>query len=163
MSAARGRLRIPPEWGEESRPRPIVANFDGGLAGKLVDGVAPHTGCAAVLDGRIYRLETRYLGQGTVNTAEWSGLLLVLELVLEEGLEREDRLRIYGDSQVIVRQATGVYRVSEPRLKPYAEIGSDRIAEIRSYGCEISISHVPRERNKLADGLVRKMLDKYRG
>jgi ribonuclease HI len=71
--------------------------------------------------------------------------------------EREAaRVEILADSELVVRQVNGQYRVRHPDLKPlYAEA----VRRISSFE-QFKISHIPRERNKLADRLVNKALDR---
>ena len=92
------------------------------------------------------------LGIATNNEAEYRALLLALE---EARRARASHLTIYSDSQLLVEQINGRYRVKAENLKPlHAE--AVRLARgFRSF----SISHVPRERNKDADRLANRGAD----
>jgi len=92
------------------------------------------------------------LGHATNNVAEYHGLLEALKLAVERGA-REVEIR--ADSELIVRQMQGSYRVRHPALIPlYRE--AQRLA--RSFDA-FRIVHVPREQNKDADRLVNRVLD----
>lgn len=94
-----------------------------------------------------------YLGEMTNNQAEYRALLAGLKRAKQAGVaELECRL----DSELVVRQLTGEYRVRDADLKPL-------FAEIMSLSAtfeKISFAHVPREKNKRADKLVNEALDK---
>jgi ribonuclease HI len=94
-----------------------------------------------------------HLGHATNNVAEYHGLLEALKLAHARGATR---VEIRADSQLIVRQILGRYRVKHPNLKPlYAE--SRRLVEGFR---EFRILHVPREENREADRLVNQALDR---
>jgi ribonuclease HI len=59
------------------------------------------------------------------------------------------------DSQLLVRQLEGAYRVKQPHLRPYFERAKELLAEYD----EVDIAHVPREQNTEADALVNAALD----
>jgi len=95
------------------------------------------------------------IGITTNNVAEYRGLIAGLEKALELGARRvEARM----DSQLVVRQATGQYRIKHPGLIPLAL----RLQELRKQFDELSFLHVPREQNKLADALANAALDAAR-
>lgn len=126
------------------------AAFDGGSRGN--PGVAAWG--VAVLDenGEYIEGHAGYLGHATNNVAEYSGLLAALELAIASGAQR---VEILADSELIVRQISGAYRVKAARLKPLylrAMALIDRISDF-------SINHVPRGKNKDADRLVNEALD----
>lgn len=103
-------------------------------------------------DGRELAARSLYLGQCTNNVAEYKALILGLQSALE--LEC-GRLEIFLDSQLIVRQIQGRYKVKHPTLKPLFEEVKELLAKIDSW----SIAHVPREQNKRADELANKGID----
>jgi ribonuclease HI len=94
----------------------------------------------------------RYLGRATNNVAEYEGLLLGLEGVLRLGGRR---LRIQSDSELLVRQLTGVYRVKNEKLKELHGKALDLLRQLEAY----RINHVPREDNQLADQLANQAID----
>lgn len=92
------------------------------------------------------------LGIATNNYAEYRGLIAGIERAVELGVAHLD---IRLDSQLIVRQITGEYRVKEPSLKPLHEKAKNLLLKIRKF----SIEHIPREKNKDADRMVNAALD----
>jgi len=93
------------------------------------------------------------IGVNTNNVAEYQGLIAALESVLGFGAKRvEARL----DSELIVRQAQGQYRVKHPGLLPLFS----RVQELLRAFEDVSFRHVPRAENKLADYLANQALDR---
>jgi ribonuclease HI len=125
----------------------------------MVDGAARgnpgHAGCGvAIFDGNgtLVKELSRYLGHTTNNVAEYEGLLMGLEAVLELG---EKRICVQSDSQLLVRQLNGQYRVRDEKLKPLFEQALRLLRQFEAY----RILHVPREMNRLADRLANKGID----
>lgn len=87
------------------------------------------------------------LGVATNNEAEYRALLLALD---EAKRARASQLTIYSDSQLLVEQINGRYRVKAENLKPLHAEAVLRAKSFRSF----SIAHVPREKNKQADRLA---------
>ncbi|HEY7269776.1 MAG TPA: ribonuclease HI family protein [Dehalococcoidia bacterium] len=109
---------------------------------------------AAVFDpqGSERHRTSGFLGITTNNVAEYRGLIAALEAALALGARRvEARM----DSELLVRQAIGRYRVKNPGLIPLHR----RVLNLRSQFDEVVFRHVPRERNKLADLLANEALD----
>jgi dinuclear metal center YbgI/SA1388 family protein len=92
------------------------------------------------------------IGKATNNVAEYQALLAGLELALDHGVQRLD---VFMDSELIVRQISGQYRVKEPTLKALHEQATRLLHRFH----EVEVSHVPRERNSEADGLVNQAID----
>jgi probable phosphoglycerate mutase len=93
------------------------------------------------------------IGIATNNVAEYRGLIAGLEAALALGAKRlEARL----DSELVVRQAIGRYRVRNPGLIPY----HNRALALRSQFDEVVFRHVPRELNRHADALANRALDR---
>jgi ribonuclease HI len=109
----------------------------------------------AVLDAQGNRTEGHagHIGHATNNVAEYRALLEALALAAERGAED---VEILADSQLLVRQIQGSYRVKNPSLKTLFLEATRRIARFRSF----RISHVRREQNKQADRLVNVALDR---
>ena len=124
--------------------------IDGGSRGN-----PGHGACAAVFfdsSGAILREEGKYLGRCTNNFAEYNGLRLALAAAGRLGAEE---LEVFSDSELLVRQFSGQYRIKDETL-------AGIMAEIRKAAGafkRISLSHVKREKNKEADGLVNRILD----
>jgi len=95
---------------------------------------------------------SRYLGHATNNVAEYEGLLMGLEALLQL---KKKRIRVQSDSQLLVRQLNGEYRVKDEKLKTLFEKAIALLRQFEAY----RILHVPRELNKLADRLANKGID----
>lgn len=96
--------------------------------------------------------ESGTLGTATNNVAEYTALVNALHLAAELGLKRLD---IYSDSELLVKQMAGEYRVKHPDLQPlHREAG-----ELRKGFAEVRITHVRREQNRRADALYNAALD----
>jgi ribonuclease HI len=103
-------------------------------------------------DGAILREVGQYLGTATNNVAEWSALLAGLTAALELGVED---LVVRMDSELVVRQVSGVYRVKHPDLIPLHGKARQLLRRFRS----VDVAHVPRKQNALADRVVNAVLD----
>lgn len=128
----------------------IIAHADGGSRGN--PGPAA---CAAILydaGGEELLRRGALVGRLTNNTAEYEGVLLALQLAKTLGACRVV-LRI--DSELVVKQIQGSYKVRHADLKPY----HTRVMElVRGFG-SFTVEHVRREKNKAADALVNATLD----
>lgn len=125
----------------------------------MVDGAARgnpgEAGCGAVIfdqNGELIEELRRYLGHTTNNVAEYEGLLLGLERVLRLGGKK---LRIESDSQLLVRQLNGLYRVKDEKLKKLHQQALGLLRRLEAY----RIMHVAREHNRLADRLANQAID----
>lgn len=94
----------------------------------------------------------RALGTATNNQAEYQALLLCLEQVIARGARR---VHAQADSELLVRQVQGTYKVRHPNLKPLHA----RIRGLISRLDEFRIRHVPREENRDADRAANLALD----
>ncbi len=126
----------------------------------MVDGASRgnpgEAGCGAVIydeQGEILKELTSYLGSSTNNVAEYQGLLMGLEGVIKLGGKK---LQIRSDSELLVRQLNGVYRVKDEKLKVLYRKALDLLGRLEAY----RIIHVRREYNKLADRLANLAIDK---
>jgi probable phosphoglycerate mutase len=99
---------------------------------------------------------SEYLGKATNNVAEYSGLLAALEYALQAGY---GRLRVVADSELMVKQMQGKYRVNSPDLRPLYEEAKRRVARLGGF----RIEHVLRGKNKNADRLANLAMDKGMG
>jgi len=125
----------------------------------MVDGAARgnpgEAGCgAAIYDdtGAVVKELSRYLGHATNNVAEYEGLLLGLEALLKLGRKK---IVVQSDSQLLVRQLNGEYRVKDEKLKVLHQRALALLRQFDSY----RILHVRREMNKLADRLANRGID----
>jgi probable phosphoglycerate mutase len=126
-----------------------IANIDGGARGN--PGPAGYGVRIEESDGTIVELK-RSLGVATNNIAEYSGLLAALEWAVEHGIRQ---LRVRSDSELLVKQLRGEYRVKHPGLQPLYEQAR---ALIRQIG-QVTFEHVRRELNKDADRLANEAMD----
>ncbi len=94
----------------------------------------------------------KYLGHCTNNIAEYQALILGLEASRARNLSR---LRIFLDSELLVKQLNGDYQVKNERLKELHRQVLDLLLGLKSY----TIKHVPRGLNKPADRLANEALD----
>lgn len=93
-----------------------------------------------------------YLGETTNNVAEYQAVYLGLEKAQELGFKIVD---FRMDSQLVVRQLNGMYKIKSEDLRPI----NNRIAELARQFDRVTFTHVLREYNTLADGVVNKILD----
>lgn len=133
-----------------STPSWITAYCDGGSRGN--PGPAGYG--VRVEDAHGAKIEELYefLGVKTNNVAEYSGLLAALEFAIAAGYTH---LRVVADSELMVRQMQGKYRVNSPDLRPLYEEAKRRVARLQGF----RIEHVLRGKNKHADRLANLAMD----
>ena len=131
-----------------------LIHIDGGARGN--PGPAAAGVCITTPDGSEALHEAGYwLGELTNNEAEYQGLLHALKAAKEIGFES---VHVCSDSELMVKQIKGEYRVKAPNLKPlHAEA-----RELFSGFPQWSIEHVRREKNKRADQLANLSMDARR-
>jgi probable phosphoglycerate mutase len=93
-----------------------------------------------------------YLGLQTNNYAEYSGLLAALEFAVRE---KHLSFKVFSDSELLVKQMKGQYRVKSPGLLELYEKARVLVRKLEHF----SIEHVLREYNREADALVNQVLD----
>jgi ribonuclease HI len=93
-----------------------------------------------------------YLGKATNNVAEYQALLHGLRFALARGASR---VEVFSDSELLVRQVEGRYRVKSPGLQPLHREARGLLARFE----RTRIVHVPRERNREADALANRAVD----
>jgi len=101
--------------------------------------------------GRVVARISKAIGITTNNRAEYLSLIAGLKEALKLGAES---IELKMDSELVVRQLTGRYRVRNPALKPLFEQAHQLMKEFQSS----PIVHIPREQNKAADALCRQAL-----
>ena len=140
-------LFAPPANAPEDR---LIAHIDGGARGN--PGPA---GFGVVLEdasGRHVESLSRFLGHQTNNFAEYSGLLAALEYAIGHG---QSALEVISDSELMVKQINGQYKVRHPALLELHKRAKSLIAQLRWF----NIHHVLRGKNKEADALANKAMD----
>lgn len=95
---------------------------------------------------------SEFLGNATNNIAEYKALIKALESALSMGA---NSVEVFTDSQLLVKQIIGEYKVKNEGLKPLYQ----RIKTLERQFEGFTINHVPREKNKLADKLANKGVD----
>lgn len=93
-----------------------------------------------------------YLGRASNNVAEYQGLIHALRWALQQGVKR---VRIFSDSELVVRQIEGRYKVKHPDMIPLHRQAKDLMRRFES----AALSHVRREQNEEADRLANLALD----
>lgn len=127
-----------------------VIYADGGARGNP----GPAAAGAVLLspDGASLAEISEYLGETTNNVAEYRALVLALRRALEIGCRR---VQIRLDSELVVKQLGGHYRVKDVKLQPL----HGEVRRLLARFDETKVEHVPRGENKLADKLVNAALD----
>ncbi len=97
--------------------------------------------------------DCKYLGQATNNEAEYQALILGLQKALSCGVQE---IRIMMDSELLVRQLNGLYRVKNPRLAVFFHQVQDLLLKFSKY----AILHIPREQNREADRMANEAIKK---
>ena len=142
---------FPDETSRASQAGWVIAHCDGGARGN--PGPA---GYGAVLQdetGAVLAELSEFLGNRTNNYAEYSGLLGCLQWAIDHG---HHHLRVVSDSELMVKQIQGKYKVNSPDLRPLWEEARRRIAQLDRF----EISHALRHKNKAADQLANDAMDR---
>ena len=137
-----------------SSKAPVTAHCDGGSRGN--PGPAGYGAQITAADGTVLAELSEYLGKTTNNVAEYSGLLGVLAWALQTGTAN---VRVVSDSELMVKQIQGRYKVNSPDLRPLFEEAKRRIAKLDSF----QITHALRHKNKDADRLANDAMDRGTG
>lgn len=126
---------------------------DGGSRGN--PGIAG--GGAVVYDAQKQVLGKRgiFCGRATNNVAEYSSLVIGLELALEKGITD---LKVFMDSKLAIEQMKGKWKVKNLGLKPIFEKAKALSMRFSS----ITFAHIPREKNQVADQIANEVMDKRR-
>ena len=132
----------------------ITAFCDGGSRGN--PGPAGYGVFIQGPDGQALAELSEFLGRATNNGAEYQALLAALDYALKSG---HSRLRVVADSELLVKQIQGRYKVNSPDLRPLYEEAKRRIARLDAF----RIEHVLRGRNQKADRLANLAMDKGTG
>jgi ribonuclease HI len=123
---------------------------DGGSRGNPGESAAAYAICK--MDGPVVETSGYYIGIATNNQAEYYGFKSGLERCRDLGI---DKITLYSDSELVVNQVNGLYKVKNQELAPlYAEV-----KELVESFEKVDIFHVPRELNKTTDSEVNRILD----
>jgi probable phosphoglycerate mutase len=132
----------------------IVAHIDGGSRGN--PGPAGYGVAISDAAGRRIAELSDYLGVQTNNFAEYAGLLAALEYAINHG---HRGLKVVSDSELLVKQMRGEYKVRNETLQQMAQEARGLIRKLESF----QIRHVLREQNREADGLANRAMDSGTG
>jgi ribonuclease HI len=130
--------------------RRLVVHVDGGARGN--PGPAAIAAVVAEADGEPVEESSEVIGPATNNVAEYRALLLGIERARALGA---DELELVGDSELVVRQVLGEYKVKDAALRELHGRVREALADFERW----SIRHVRREANERADLLVNEALD----
>jgi ribonuclease HI len=133
-----------------SRGPKLTVNVDGGSRGN--PGPAAIAAVVRDADGEVLQEKGETIGRATNNVAEYRALLLGIELAAGLGAGELD---LVGDSELIVRQVQGEYKVKDPALRDLFTQAKRALEPFERW----SIRHVRREQNADADRLVNEALD----
>ena len=143
-----------PPQGNSDSTEILIAHCDGGSRGN--PGPAGYGAVIEDKNGRILARLSEYLGKRTNNYAEYSALLGVLAWCLEH---KHPRVRVVADSELMVKQMKGQYKVNSPDLRPLWEEARRRAGKLERF----EIVHTLRGGNKEADQLANDAMDRGMG
>jgi ribonuclease HI len=142
----------------EARENPpehhLIAHSDGGARGN--PGPAGYGVVIKDESGRKVAALSEYLGHQTNNFAEYQGLIAALEYAIEHGPKA---LKVISDSELLVRQIKGIYKVKNAVLQDLHGRAKQLTAQLDWF----SIGHAFREQNQEADRLANEAMDKGMG
>ncbi|HVA94562.1 MAG TPA: reverse transcriptase-like protein [Candidatus Dormibacteraeota bacterium] len=151
---ASGRLFAEPESPVARFEGAYTANIDGAARGN--PGPASYGVVLRRPDGKPLESLGKYIGRHTNNVAEYYALIAALDYAAAKGIQR---LRVYSDSQLIVNQMKGLFKVKHPDLRPLHERAKKQAASLEAF----TIQYVPREENRDADAAANAALDNTGG
>jgi ribonuclease HI len=132
----------------------LIAYTDGGARGN--PGPSGYGVVIKDQSGRKVAALSEYLGHQTNNFAEYQGLIAALEYTLKHG---PNALKVISDSELLVRQTKGIYKVKNPTLQDLHARAKELIAQLDWF----SIGHALREHNQEADRLANDAMDRGMG
>ena len=138
------------ESSTSSRADRIIAHIDGGARGN--PGPAGYGAAISDSAGRRIAELSDYLGVQTNNFAEYSALLAALEYAVQHG---HKALEVVSDSELLVKQMRGEYKVRNETLQQMAHEARELIGKLDSF----EVRHVRREQNREADRLANQAMD----
>ena len=138
--------------------REILINTDGGSRGNPGQAAI---GVYAQVEGKVLFTISEKIGETTNNVAEYTAVIKALEKIIKDKII-SSKIKFILDSELIVRQITGAYKVKQPHLQELR----NKIVELVASGRQnkiinlMTFTHVLRHENKEADKLVNEALDK---
>jgi ribonuclease HI len=137
----------------KSAPAAHTAHVDGGARGN--PGPAGYGVAINDASGRPVAELSEYLGHHTNNYAEYQGLLAALRYAAENQIKA---LKVISDSELMVRQMKGIYKVRHPELRKLYEQAQQLVRRLEHF----EIRHALREHNQTADRLANEAMDRGR-
>jgi formyltetrahydrofolate-dependent phosphoribosylglycinamide formyltransferase len=128
----------------------VIAYTDGGSRGN--PGPAAAGFILTDSDGTQLEAKAFFLGRNTNNVAEYTGIVKALEAAIKIGAKR---LIVFSDSQLLVRQINGEYKVKSEQIRPLFQQAVEMLGRFESW----KVQYVSREKNKEADKLVNQALN----
>lgn len=143
--SARFQTTLEPLLPEGKKPKRVNVYIDGSSKGNPGPSACGIVFCDE--KNNVFWQTNRPLGEMTNNMAEYHALLFALELALEHGWSS---VHVFSDSQLLVNQMSGKYRIKKAELQQMA----GRVAALIRQCQRFRITHIPREQNTVADGLA---------
>ena len=137
----------------QSAPTAHTAHVDGGARGN--PGPAGYGVAINDASGHPVAELSEYLGHRTNNYAEYQGLLAALRYAAENQIKA---LKVISDSELMVRQMKGIYKVRHPELRKLYEQAQQLVRRLEHF----EIRHALREHNQIADRLANEAMDRGR-
>jgi len=144
-------LDVPKKGRQKSSAGKVVIHTDGASRGN--PGLA---GLGVLIEdenGQVLGTVSKFLGETTNNQAEYMAVIEGLKAVLEMGAKS---VELRADSELVVKQINGQYRVKNPELKPRHSEVMGLLEKLGSY----VVKYIPRENNAAADALANEAIDK---
>jgi len=128
----------------------VIAYTDGASRGNP----GPAAAGFILTDTRGNQLQAKafFLGRNTNNVAEYTGIVKALEAAIKTGAER---INVFSDSQLLVRQINGQYKVKSEQIRPLFQQAVELLGRFENW----KVQHVTRDKNKEADELVNQALN----
>ncbi len=142
----------PPQKTAENEGGEVKLFTDGGSRGN--PGKSAYAFLICKMDNSVVEKFGSYIGIATNNQAEYQGLLEGLKRLLALGYKK---VRVYLDSELVVKQLNGLYKIKNPDLLPLYQ----SVKQQQQAFTSISFVHVPRALNKIADLEVNRILDEH--
>ncbi len=145
-------------FGEAPEPKPAAAAYRANIDGGSRGNPGPAAYGVVIRDGRgeiVARLK-KYIGRATNNVAEYYGLIAAMDYAQSHGVRA---VRVESDSELLVKQMRGLYKVKSADLQPLFERAKKMSQSFESF----RIDHVYREQNREADALANEALDETEG
>lgn len=139
-----------------NNPQTLQVFTDGGARGN--PGPAAAGFVAKDAAGKVRFLRGKYLGKATNNVAEYQGVILAYEVLLDTDdiNPKETKLRFSLDSNLVVNQLNGIFKVKDSKIREFVV----KVRGLEPQFSEVTYSHIVREKNTEADRIVNETLDK---